>query len=307
MTNGTDGQLEPGYIGLAKSGQLGERVRALRAMAQSCTLCPRACRVDRLANERGKCRTGTRATLCSAHPHMGEEPPLVGYRGSGTIFFTHCNLACVYCQNYDISHLGIGQEVDCETLAEAMLKLQRMGCHNINFVSPSHVVPQIVEAVAVAVERGLRVPLVYNSGGYDSVATLRLLDGVFDIYMPDMKYSDPALGEAYSGVKDYPAVNRAAVKEMHRQVGDLIADSSGVAVRGLLVRHLVLPNGLAGTEDILRFLATEISRDTYVNIMDQYHPCFKANQMPELSRRITATEYREALHTAQRLGLHRGF
>lgn len=300
-------RLQPSYIGLAKTRELSERARLLREMAHSCTLCPRACRVDRLANEKGECNTGKRAILCSAHPHMGEEPPLVGRRGSGTIFFSRCNLACVYCQNYDISHFGAGDEVDSEDLAEAMLRLQRMGCHNINFVSPSHVVPQIVEALAVAVTRGLRVPLVYNSGGYDSVATLRLLDGVFDIYMPDMKYSDPALGERYSGVKSYPTVNRAAVKEMHRQVGDLTVDSSGVAVRGLLVRHLVLPNGLAGTEDTLSFLATEVSLDTYVNIMDQYRPCFKAGQIPELSRRITMTEYREALLVAQRVGLHRGF
>lgn len=231
----------------------------------------------------------------------------MGHHGSGTVFFTHCNLKCVYCQNYDISHLGAGYEVEPAELAEVMLKLQRLGCHNINFVSPTHVVPQILESLTIAVDMGLCVPLVYNSGGYDSVATLRLLDGVFDIYMPDMKYSSAAAGDKYSGIRSYPAVNRAAVKEMHRQVGDLVIDSGGIAQRGLLVRHLVLPNSLAGTPEVLRFLAEKISRDTYVNIMDQYRPCYKASRFPELNRQVTTTEYLEALRTAHALGLHRGF
>ncbi len=298
---------EPSYVRLARKGELAKRAAEAREASRRCVLCPRACRVDRLSGPRGECRTGERAAVCSAHPHLGEEPPLVGRHGSGTIFFTHCNLRCVYCQNYDISHLGAGYEVEATELAEMMLKLQQLGCHNINFVSPTHVVPQILEALIIAVEMGLHLPLVYNSGGYDSVATLRLLDGVFDIYMPDMKYSDPVAGERYSEVRSYPGVNRAAVKEMHRQVGDLVVDSSGVAQRGLLVRHLVLPNGLGGTEDILRFLADSISRDTYVNIMDQYRPCFKANQFPELNRRLAANEHLEALRTARALGLHRGF
>ncbi|HDN80753.1 MAG TPA: radical SAM protein, partial [Chloroflexi bacterium] len=223
----------------------------------------------------------------------------------GTIFFTWCNLRCQYCQNYDISQLGHGREVEPEQLAAMMLHLQDMGCHNINLVSPTHVVPQILEALLIAVEKGLRLPLVYNTGGYDSLKTLKLLDGIVDIYMPDMKYSDPEVAWRYSKVKDYPAINKAAVKEMHRQVGDLVLDERGIALRGLLVRHLVLPNGLAGTGEIVRFLAEEVSRNTYLNIMDQYRPCYKAHEIPELSRRITAEEYEEAVKLAHQAGLYR--
>jgi putative pyruvate formate lyase activating enzyme len=241
--------------------------------------CPRSCRVDRIAGERGVCGIGALAQVASYGPHFGEEAPLVGRGGSGTIFFAGCNLGCVFCQNYDISQPLRDHpewEATAEEIARMMLGLQSMGCENINFVSPSHVVPQILAALVVAAGEGLRLPLVYNSGGYDALHTLRLLDGVVDIYMPDMKYSDDRVGQPLSGVRDYVARNRAAVLEMHRQVGDLELDERGVARRGLLVRHLVLPDGLAGTADVARFLADEVSRNTYINVMNQYRPAHKA-------------------------------
>ncbi|MDM8000579.1 MAG: radical SAM protein [Dehalococcoidia bacterium] len=274
-------------------------------MLGNCGLCPRHCRVDRLEGELGQCHTGPAAMVSSCGPHFGEESPLVGTGGSGTIFFTYCNLHCVFCQNYSISQLGEGSEVTALELAQMMLSLQRRGCHNINLVSPTHVVPQILEALEAAVARGLTLPLVYNCGGYESLDTLRLLEGVVDIYMPDMKYADSAVGRRYSAVDNYAEFNRAAVKEMHRQVGDLQTDDQGIAVRGLLVRHLVLPHGLAGTEKTAAFLAHEISRHTYVNIMAQYHPCHLAYEFPELSRGITRQEYLEAVTLAVRHGLTR--
>ncbi|GAH79808.1 unnamed protein product, partial [marine sediment metagenome] len=230
-------------------------------------LCPRHCGVNRLAGKSGKCHITSQVVISSYGPHFGEEAPLVGKHGSGTIFFTYCNLQCVFCQNYAISQLGEGRAVDSEELAGMMLSLQAKGCHNINLVSPTHVVPYIVDALELAVSKGLYLPLVYNSGGYDSVETLGLLDGIIDIYMPDMKYSDEKTAEQLSGIKDYPKVNKAAVKEMHRQVGDLQMDKQGVAHRGLLVRHLVLPDRLAGTQEVVRFLAQEVSTNTYLNIM----------------------------------------
>ncbi|HEY75663.1 MAG TPA: radical SAM protein [Thermoflexia bacterium] len=269
-----------------------------------CDLCGRKCGVDRYTTH-GACKTGTQAVVASYGPHFGEEDPLRGYRGSGTIFFSWCNLNCQFCQNYDISQLGHGEEVEPEELAAMMLSLQAQGCHNINLVSPSHVVAPILAAVLIAAEAGLRLPLVYNTGGYDSMEALQLLDGVVDIYMPDMKYADEEIAHRYSRVRDYPAVNQAAVKEMHRQVGDLVLDEQGIALRGLLVRHLVLPGGLAGTPEIARFLAEEVSPDTYINIMDQYRPCYRARQHPPLDRPITAEEYAEAVEAARRAGLHR--
>ncbi|MCL4459128.1 MAG: radical SAM protein [Chloroflexi bacterium] len=295
----------PSYLKLAASGELQKRVRQAVAMLGRCYVCARVCKSARLAGELGKCRTGRWAVVCSFHPHFGEEPPLVGSRGSGTIFFTHCNLACIYCQNYEISHLGDGVEVSDEQLAAMMLQLQYMGCHNINLVSPTHVVPQILSALQIAVENGLHLPLVYNTGGYDAIPTLRLLEGIVDIYMPDMKYSDPAIAERLSGIKHYPTVNRLVVKEMHRQVGDLVIDDQGIAVRGLLVRHLVLPNGLAGTSEIVCFLAEEISKNTYLNLMDQYRPCYRAHEYPQLNRHLTSEEYRQAVQLALQYGLRR--
>jgi len=261
--------------------------------------------VNRLAGDVGKCCTPREAMVSSYGPHFGEEAPLVGRHGSGTIFFTNCNLRCLFCQNYSISQLGEGQKVSKEELAYIMLFLQDKGCHNINLVSPTHVVPQILEGLELAVESGLHLPLVYNSGGYDSLETLRILDGIADIYMPDMKYDDEEIARELSGIENYPEMNKAAIKEMHRQVGDLEINEEGVAQRGLLVRHLVLPHGLAGTKGIVNFLCKEISRNTYVNIMAQYHPCHNAFQIPSLGRRISSTEFHEALSLAQGAGLSR--
>lgn len=293
------------YIRLIEQGKLAERIRSAKSMLHACTLCPRECRVDRLAGQTGVCKTGAHAWVSSCTPHYGEEAPLVGTNGSGTIFFTHCNLRCIFCQNFDISHEGIGQEVSAEQLAAIMIDLQRMGCHNINFVTPSHVVWQILEALAIAAENGLRVPLVYNSGGYDRVETLQLLEGVFDIYMPDFKFWDSRVAEETCNAPDYPEVARNALREMHRQVGDLVIDGNGIARRGLLVRHLVLPEGLAGTREIMRFIANDISTDTYVNIMTQYRPCGRAAEVPELAAYPTETDFQKARRAAREEGIRR--
>lgn len=296
---------EPSYLSLLRSGELQRRVVEAHEHLAACDVCARVCRVNRLSGERGICRTGERARVSSYGPHLGEEAPLRGWRGSGTIFFTRCNLHCQYCQNWDISQTDAGEEVEAEELAAIMLELQSYGCHNINLVSPSHVVPQILAALLIAAGAGLALPLVYNTGGYDSLEMLRLLDGVVDIYMPDMKYGDSAVARRYSLVRDYVKVNQAAVREMHRQVGDLQLDERGLARRGLLVRHLVLPNQLAGTAQVVRFLAEEISKDTYLNLMDQYRPEYLASRYLPLNRRITPQEYRHALELAQKAGLHR--
>ncbi len=297
---------EPAYLALLRSGELARRTQLAYERLEACDICPRQCGVNRRESAKGAvCRTGEQAVVSSYNPHFGEESPLVGSGGSGTIFFTNCNLKCQYCQNYEISQLGQGRPVEPEELAAMMLRLQDMGCHNINFVSPTHVVPQIMAGVLIAAQAGLRLPLVYNTGGYDSLATLELLDGIFDIYMPDMKYADPEVAQKYSKVKDYPRHNQAAVKEMHRQVGDLAMTRRGVALRGLLIRHLVLPNGLAGTAETVRFLAEEISKETYLNIMDQYRPCYKAYDLPQVSRRLSPEEYTEAVRLARAAGLNR--
>jgi len=293
------------YQRMHSTEELRIRAEKSRAMMEACCLCPRCCQVNRLAGEIGQCRVGEQVIVSSYGPHFGEESPLVGRNGSGTIFFTCCNLRCVFCQNYTISQMGEGTPVSDETLAWIMLSLQEKGCHNINLVSPTHVVPFILDALDLATGQGLNLPLVYNSGGYDSLETLKLLDGIVDIYMPDMKYSDSRTGERLSGVKDYAEVNRLAVKEMHRQVGDLQIDEQGIAQRGLLVRHLVLPNGLAGTENTVSFLAQEISPDTYVNIMAQYRPHYQANTVPQISRTVNVREFREAINLARRYGIHR--
>ncbi|MGB3092186.1 MAG: radical SAM protein [Candidatus Zixiibacteriota bacterium] len=297
--------VRPRYLKLQEEGELSRRIEALWAKLESCDICPHQCKVNRLEDQKGKCKTGKKATRTSFGPHFGEESPLVGRSGSGTIFFTQCNLLCIFCQNYDISHLGHGYEVDEEKIAEIMLSLQNMGCHNINFVTPTHVVPQIVKALPSAIGQGLNVPLVYNSGGYDSVATLELLDGIFDIYMPDLKYSDDKIGQRYCNAKDYANRAREAIKKMHEQVGDLIMDERGIAQKGLLIRHLILPDDLAGTKDSMKFIAREISKNTYVNLMDQYRPCYKANDHPPLDRSITGEEFSQAVKIAQDLGLER--
>ncbi len=298
--------LAPAYASLLRSGELGRRASAACKQLADCTLCARYCHVDRLNTTEGAvCRTGARAVVASYGAHHGEEDPLRGQRGSGTIFFSWCNLRCVFCQNWDISQRGSGRETDPAGIADMMLELQEDGCHNINLVSPSHVVAQIVAAVYEAARRGLRLPLVYNTGGYDSPEALALLDGIIDIYMPDMKYGDPVLARRYSKVRNYVDVNQATVREMHRQVGDLVVDDHGIARRGLLVRHLVLPGGIAGTEQVLAFVANAISRNTYLNLMDQYRPCYRTDEYPELDRPIEAAEYRAAREAAERLGLHR--
>lgn len=291
------------YLELYHSGKLKERVEAAKSLLQNCSVCPRGCGVNRLEGEVGKCRIAREVMVSSYGPHFGEEAPLVGRHGSGTIFFTNCNLNCLFCQNCSISQLGEGERVSREELAYMMLSIQNSECHNINLVSPTHVVPQVLEALEVAVESGLHLPLVYNTGGYDSIKTLRILDGIIDIYMPDMKYGDEQIAKELSGIEKYPQVNKAAVREMHRQVGDLQMGQDGVAQRGLLVRHLVLPNGLAGTKEVVDFLANRISPNTYVNIMAQYHPCYKAYEIPSLARRISPTEFQEALTLARQAGL----
>lgn len=295
----------PAYKQLYHSGELAKRAARAHQFLEDCSLCPQRCRVNRLSGDTGKCRTASKALVSSYEPHFGEESPLVGSKGSGTIFFANCNLSCVFCQNYHISQLGQGQTVSSDEIARMMLALQGMGCHNINLVTPTHVVPQILDALNIAVGAGLHLPIVYNCGGYESVKTLRLLDGVVDIYMPDMKYSERENASRYSGAEDYPRVNREAVKEMHRQVGDLQTGETGIATRGLLVRHLVLPNGIAGTEGVVRFIAEEVSLNTYLNVMSQYRPSHRAHDFPELSRSLTQDEFIDAVRIARRHGLER--
>lgn len=296
---------EPAYISALKEGKLQERIDQAQERLRECNICPRNCKVNRLEGEIGYCKIGAQAVISSANPHFGEEAPLVGSGGSGTIFMTSCNLKCVFCQNYEISHHMEGQEVDTPTFGGLMVGLQRLGCHNINFVTPSHVVPQILEAVKWAAEEGLQIPLVYNSGGYDSVETLKLLDGVIDIYMPDLKFMDARVSKDLMNAPDYPEAARAAIIEMHRQVGDLQINEKGIATRGLLVRHLVMPDDMAGTREAMRFLAKEVSTNTYVNIMNQYRPCGTAHEHPKLDRSVTRDEYTRAIHEALEEGIER--
>jgi putative pyruvate formate lyase activating enzyme len=295
----------PAYLQLLKTGELHHRAAEAAIHLANCDGCGWECHVDRRTHILGVCRTGLRARVSSYGPHMGEEDPLRGWRGSGTIFFTRCNLRCQFCQNHDISQTNNGEETESIELANIMLELQSRGCHNINLVSPSHVAPQIIAAVEIAAQNGLRLPLVYNTGGYDSLVMLKLLDGIIDIYMPDMKYANANIALRYSKIRNYPRVNQAGVYEMHRQVGDLRMDDQGIAIRGLLVRHLVLPDNIAGTGEIVRFLADEISRDTYLNLMDQYHPSFNARLYPRLSRPISPQEYQAAVNLAREAGLDR--
>jgi len=305
MNTGVQGMEWPAYRDLYQAGILQERAEEIYQKLECCDLCPRNCQVNRLKGEIGSCGVGELAWVSSHGPHHGEEAPLRGRYGSGTIFLSGCNLSCVYCQNAEISQKLSGRPVTPQELGSYMLELQALGCHNINLVSPTHVAGQIARAIAWAAEGGLSLPIVYNSGGYDKLETLALLDGIVDIYMPDMKYSQAEKGERYSGVPDYPRVNQEAVLEMHRQVGDLVLDSSGIARRGLLIRHLVLPAGLAGSSGILCFIAERISRHTYLNIMDQYHTAYQAWQYPELDRRISRDEYQAVVREAKYLGFER--
>jgi putative pyruvate formate lyase activating enzyme len=299
----------PAYVETYETGELGRKVEEALAALASCRICPRDCDVDRLADECAVCRTGRHARVASASPHFGEEDCLRGRSGSGTIFFAHCNLRCIFCQNFDISWQGGGSELDAREIAGIMLRLQEEGCHNINFVTPEHVVPQVLEAVLEAVGRGLRVPLVYNTSGYDSLHSMEMLDGVVDIYMPDLKFADTATARRLVRAPDYPERARATIRAMHRQVGDLVCDEEGVALRGLLVRHLVMPGGLAGSGEVMRFLAEEISLDTYLNVMDQYGPAGKVLELRErytdIARRVTFGEIAEANGLARDAGLWR--
>jgi putative pyruvate formate lyase activating enzyme len=297
----------PSYISLFEKGELTQRVKLLEEFLKKCRLCPRECRINRMNGEVGVCQAGSELKVSSAFPHFGEEPPLVGSYGSGTIFLTHCNLRCIFCQNYDISHLGSGEQVTSSDMARVMVRLQELGCHNINFVTPTHYVPQIIASLPEAIEKGLCLPIVYNCSGYESIEVIRLLEGIVDIYMPDVKYLDEKYSKRFSNALDYPEVIKMVLKEMHRQVGDLILNPKGIAVRGLLIRHLVMPGRIASSEAVFKFIAEEISVHSYVNVMDQYRPEYQAHEYPEINRRITHKEYLEAIQWAKQYHLYRGF
>lgn len=290
------------YLNLTEE-KISQRIKKLFKILENCEVCPKKCHVNRLKGEKGVCQLGAKPVVSAFHPHFGEESVLVGEFGSGTIFFTSCNLACVYCQNYEISQLRIGKEISFERLAETMIKLQDLGCHNINLVSPTSHVPTIVKSLVIAKDMGLKLPLVYNTNAYDSVEVLKLLNGIIDIYMPDAKYSDNSLALKYSDASSYFEVMKKAIKEMHRQVGDLVLDKNGIAIKGVLVRHLVLPNDIGGSEKIFDFLSKEISKNTFLNIMDQYRPYFKAKDCPGLNRPTTRGEYLKAIELAKKAGL----
>jgi len=295
--------LFPSYLNISYQ-QLEKRIKKAYKLLEECKLCPRNCQANRLKNERGFCQIGQEIKISNFGPHFGEEKPLTGYKGSGTIFFTSCNLACVYCQNYEISQLRRGYLISEKDLAKIMLSLQKQGCHNINFVTPTPYVPQILKSLSLAIKGGLKIPLVYNCGGYESIKTLKILKGIFDIYMPDFKYSSNKVAQKYSSVDNYFSITKKAILEMYNQVGDLVI-KNGLAQKGLLIRHLVLPNRLAGSERILKFIAQKISPNTFINIMDQYRPYYKAPSYPELARPITSQEFKEVLILAKRIGLKR--
>jgi putative pyruvate formate lyase activating enzyme len=295
-------------VSTLSSTELQERIETAYSLLEVCRVCPRECGINRLKNEKtGFCRSGLNPVISSVSPHHGEEPPLSGTKGSGTIFFANCNLKCAYCQNYPISQFGNGMERTPGELACQMLWLQEQGCHNLNLVTPTHFMPQILKALGLAKERGFNLPVVYNTSGYESMEALRLLDGIVDIYLPDMRYSGDAAALKHSLAPRYPELNRAAVREMFRQVGNLALDESGIAKRGLIIRHLVLPEGLSGTEGVMKFLSEEISTDVYVSLMSQYFPAYKANEHKDLSRRITAAEYEEARRIMEKYGLENGW
>jgi len=296
--------MEPKYLTLSLD-ELEKRVDELFERLSSCIICPKNCRVNRLEGKAGICRVKDFPVISSFGPHFGEETVLVGTNGSGTIFFTSCNLSCIYCQNYEISQQRVGDEVSHEELARIMMKLQEMGCHNINLVSPTHQVPMIAKSITIAIRKGLKIPFVYNTNGYDAIETLKLINGFIDIYMPDAKYSNNEIAMKYSNAPNYFEVMKEAIKEMHRQVGILLVNEHGIAERGLLIRHLVLPNNISGAEEIMKFIAEEISKDTFINIMDQYYPCFKAHAYPEISRGISRREFMDAVSLAHKYGLKR--
>ena len=300
-----DREFVPAYIGLHESGELAERARQLWSMMESCNLCPRACGVNRLAGAQGFCRApGSHLVIASVQPHFGEERPLVGHAGSGTIFFSHCNLRCVFCQNYQISILGRGNRTSIEQLATAMLQLQAFGSHNINVVTPTHYTPHIVAAIDIAAARGLRLPIVWNTSGWERVEVLRLLDGIVDIYLPDIKFMDGDYARRFTAnAREYPRHALASVREMHRQVGDLVTDEKGVAKRGLMLRHLVMPNRVSGTKELMKWVAENLSKSTYVNVMAQYRVEHQAYEHPKIARAITVEEFLEAVRWAEEAGL----
>jgi putative pyruvate formate lyase activating enzyme len=294
----------PAYGKLEQEGQLAQRIEEAYAIFEKCELCPRQCGVNRKKGETGFCRAPVKPVVFSAHPHFGEEISLVGRYGSGTIFFSNCNLRCVFCQNWPIAHEGRGKEVDDEELAGLMLHVQEIGCHNINLVTPTHVIPNILNATRIALKRGLRIPLVYNTSGYERLEIVKILDSIVDIYMPDMKYMDPDQAAKYSaGASDYPEVTKEAIIEMNRQVGELQTHEQGIALRGLMIRHLVMPNRVAGTERFVKWVAENLPKSTYVNIMPQYRVEYKAFEYPEISRGITIQEFLEAMEWAEQWGL----
>ena len=297
---------QPAYMQLEAEGKLAERVERAQAIFEQCALCPRRCGVNRRRGEKGFCRASDTVMVYSHHPHFGEELPLVARHGSGTIFFSHCNLRCVFCQNWPIAHEGRGREASDERLADMMLELQRIGCYNINLVTPTHVMPHILAATRIALKQGLRVPLCYNTGGYERVENIRRLDGIVDIYLPDLKYMDGEQAGRYSAAaKDYPRRAQEAIAEMHRQVGELVVDDQGRALRGLMVRHLVMPNRVAGTREFVHWVAANLSKSTYVNIMAQYRVEHQAFDHPAIARAITPEEYLEAHDWAEEAGLTR--
>jgi putative pyruvate formate lyase activating enzyme len=298
------GSWQPAYARLEEEGRFAHRVEEARELLRECRLCPRECGSNRLRGEQGFCRAPAEAVVYSYSPHFGEEIPLTGSRGSGTIFFSNCNLRCVFCQNWPIAHEGRGRRVSEETLAGVMMELQRLGCHNINLVTPTHVMPAILRATRLALRRGLRLPLVYNTGGYERPEVVRLLDGIVDVYLPDVKYTDGVQAAQYSaGAGDYPRMAKASVLEMHRQVGGLVQDEDGFALRGLMIRHLVMPNRVAGTRAFVEWVARELPRDTYVNIMSQYRVEYEAFNHPPIARAITPEEFLEAMEWAVDAGL----
>jgi len=284
-----------------------QAIDAAFKLLESCCICPRKCKVNRLKGEKGFCRIGLKPKVCSFMPHHGEEPPISGERGSGAIFFSGCNMACAYCQNYQFSQLDEGKEVEFEELANYMLQLQEMGCHNINLVTPTHVMPQILKGLQIAISKGLKIPIIYNTGGYELPEIIKLMNGIVDIYLPDMRYADNDMAIKYSAAKDYPEFNRTALKEMHRQAGVAKFDGEGIIKKGVIIRHLILPNNISGTEKIMRFIAKELSTDTYISLMSQYFPCYKTNKISELSRRITYEEYEEAKCIMEKHGLYNGW
>lgn len=297
----------PSYLKSQTNSTLKTKIEQAFDLLRNCSICPRKCKVNRLNNEKGFCRVGLSPIVCSYMPHHGEEPAISGTKGSGTIFFSFCNLKCVYCQNYQFSQEGEGEEVSFERLSDFMINLQKLGCHNINLVTPTHVMPQILKAIEIAIQKGLNIPLVYNTSGYELPEIIKMLDGIVDIYLADLRYSDEQSSIKYSQAPDYPYFSQASVKEMHRQVGDGEFDEDGIIKRGLVIRHLVLPNNISGTERIMQFISKNLSKNVYISLMSQYQPYYKAYEYPEISRRIAKEEYETAKDIMEKYELQNGW